>query len=300
MPSVRRAKPVEFALSALATCVAMCVLPGCASEQDALGQALLLTDRARYREAERVLERRIAEHPEDTKARRLLIRVLGFEGDLGRARRAAEELAARLGHGSPEPWVELGFALELAHRYDEALALYDRAAEVAPRNPLGPKTGGLRAARWGERELARPRLEEALRRDTRDAGVWHALGLVCLGLGDHVSAEQAYRSGLMADPHALENRVGLATLAFATERPEVALREYEAILAERPKQTDAMLGRSLALIHLGRLDAAERALREAAEHRANPAVLAKQQRLLEALRGGASVAPREPDPARRP
>jgi Flp pilus assembly protein TadD len=267
---------------------------GCATEQDAIGQALLLTDRARYREAETVLERRIAKHPEDTKARRLLIRVLGFEGDLGRARRAAEDLAARVGPGNPEPWVELGFALELAHRYDEALAMYDRAAEVAPRNPLGPKTGGLRAARWGERELARPRLEEALRRDTRDAGAWHALGLVCLGLGDSASAEQAYRSGLMADPHALENRVGLATLAFAEDRPEAALHEYEAILAERPKQTDAMLGRSLALIYLGRLDAADRALAEAAEHGANPAVLAKQRQLVAALRReGVRIVPKD-------
>ncbi len=180
--------------------------------------------------------------------------------------------------------MELGYALELAHRYDEALTLYDRAAELAPRNPLGPKTGGMRAARWGERELARPRLEEALRRNSRDAEAWHALGLVCLGLGDHASAEQAYRSGLMADPRALENRVGLATLAFARSRPELALREYEAILAERPKQTDAMLGRSLALIQMGRFEEAESALSEAAERGADRDVIRKQREHLAASR----------------
>jgi tetratricopeptide (TPR) repeat protein len=262
-------------------------LSACATQSDILGQATLLADRERYADAQALLEKRLVTHPEDVEARRLLIRVFGLEGDLGRARRQAEELARHTGPASPVPWVELGHALELAHRYDEALAMYDRAAEWAPKDPLGPRTGGLRAARWGERELSRPRLEEALRRDPRDAVVWHALGLVCLGLGDRSAAERAYRSGLMADPHALENHVGLATLAFVEERPDGALREYDAILAERPNHADALLGRSLALIELRRFDEAERALAQAAERGANRAVVAKQQRLLAGLRAGA-------------
>jgi Flp pilus assembly protein TadD len=288
MGRVRAAVQPFFAMI-LAAAVALPTL-GCATERDIIGQALVLTDRGRYADARALIEKRLATHPEDQKARRLLVRVSGLEGDLGRARRAAEDLAAHSPPGSPEPWVELGYALELAHRYDEALALYDRASELAPRNPLGPKTGGMRAARWGERELARPRLEEALRRDSRDAEAWHALGLVCLGLGDHQSAEQAYRSGLMADPHALENRVGLATLAFAQSRPELALHEYEAILAERPKQTAAMLGRSLALIQMGRLDDAESALSEAAARGADRDVIRRQREHLARTRQASKAA----------
>ena len=253
---------------------------GCARESDIVGQATLLVDKGRHAEAQALLEQRLTQHPDDVSARRLLIRVYGAEGDLGRARSESEALAARLGAKSPIPWVELGYALELAHRYDEALSMYDLATEAAPQDPLGPKTAGLRTARWGERELARPRLEEALRRDSRDAAVWHALGLVCLGLGDQVAAERAYRSGLVADPHALENRIGLATLAFMQERPHAALHEYDAILAERPKHADALLGRSLALIMMGRTGEAERALAEAESLGADPAVVGKQRRLL--------------------
>ncbi len=252
---------------------------------DVVGQAVVLADRGRYAEAEALLGKRLAAHPEDMAARRLLIRVDGLEGNLGRARTDTEALAARIGPASPLPWVELGYALELAHRYDEALDLYDRAAEVAPRDPMGPKTGGMRSARWGELELARPRLEESLRRDARDAEVWHALGLVCLKLGDETAAETAYRSGLTADPHALENHVGLATLAFLRERPEDALREYDAVLAERPRRTDAMLGRSLALIELRRFDEAERTLSDAVRGGAERTIVAKQRRLLAAARG---------------
>jgi Flp pilus assembly protein TadD len=270
---------------------------GCATQADVLGHAVVLADRGRYPEAQAELEHRLKRHPEDVAARRLLVRVFGLEGDLGRARAQAEELAARL-PGSPLPWIELGHALELSHRYDEALALYDRAADVAPRDPLGAKTGGMRTARWGERELARPRLEEALRRDSRDAEVWHALGLVCLGLGDLPAAEQAYRAGLQAEPRALENHVGLATLALMRGQPELALHEYDAILAERPKHKDALLGRSLALIMMDRFDDAERALAEAAERGADRSVVAKQRSLLAGCRrSGASCSPAADGPA---
>ena len=72
----------------------------------------------------------------------------------------------------------------------------------------------------------------------------------------------------------------LATLAFMQERPHAALHEYDAILAERPKHADALLGRSLALIMMGRTGEAERALAEAESLGADPAVVAKQRRLL--------------------
>ncbi len=262
---------------------------GCATEKDVVGQAIVLVDRGRYAEAEATLERRLRDHPEDIQARRLLIRVFGLAGDLGRARQETEVLTRELGPGSPVPSIELGHALELAHRYDEALALYDRAAELAPRDPLGPKTGGVRSAHWGENELARPRLEEALRRDSRDAQTWHALGLVCLNLRDFHAADWAYRSGLVADPRSVENHIGLATLALVQEQPDAALREYDAVLAERPNRTDALLGRSLALIELRRFDEAAATLAEAEKRGGDRAVIAKQRRLVSALRTGVKL-----------
>lgn len=259
----------------------------CASSlgrSDSLGAAVLLVDKGQYPEARALLEARLAERPADTAARRLLIRVHGFRGDLGAARTEAERLAAHVGPHDPLPWIELGHALELAHRYDEALALYDRAAEVAPRDPSGPRTGGLRAARWGEQELARPRLEEALRRAPRDASTWHALGVVLLELGALDEAEHAYRSGLMAEPRALENRVGLATIALVRRDASAALREYETILAERPRFADAQLGRAWALAELGRFADAERALSDAEQLGASRAIVARQRKALDVRR----------------
>jgi len=270
-------------------------LLGCfSSAQPPRQEAALLAEKGRYAEAARVLRARLSEEPRDIEARRLLVRVLALSGDLGAAQREAGVLAKHLGSASPVPFIELGHALELAHRYEEALALYDHASEVAPRDPAGPLTGGLRAARWGEAELAAPRLEEALRRDPRSARAWHALGVVRLRLGDLSGAEVAYRSGLKADPNAIENRLGLATLAVARDDPEAALEHYDALLAARPRFADGWLGRSWALLRLGRFDEAERALASGLELGANRDAAARQRALIARLRA------RKIEPAIRP
>jgi tetratricopeptide (TPR) repeat protein len=275
-------------------------LLACASTATPIQEAALLSEKGRDSEAIAVLQAHLAKHPGAVAERRMLLRLEAVVGDLGKANEQAEELAKRLGPGSPIPWIELGHALELAHRYDEALALYDRAAEVAPRDPSGPREGGLRTARWGEAELALPRLEEALRRDSRAADVWHALGLVRVRLGDLSGAQVAYDSGLVADPHALENRIGLATLALRRHDAAAALHQYDLVLEERPGFADGYLGRSWALIALGRLDDARAAIDEARRRGASPRAIELQTRLLESSKSGGAFAGKGPKPSANP
>jgi tetratricopeptide (TPR) repeat protein len=250
---------------------------GCKLGPKPLEHAALLASRGDEAEAIRVLAEHLEEHPDARDERRLLIRLYGSVGRLDVARTQTERLAEILGPASPVPWVELGHAYELAHRYDEALASYDRGAQVAPDDPLGPKQGGMRAARWGELALAEPRLLEALRRAPRDAEAWHALGLVRAGLGQLHEARAAYESGLRANPLALENRLGLATVALRLEQPSAALRQYEALIRERPTYTDAWLGKSWTLIVLGELDAAEATLEQARALGADASSIARQR-----------------------
>ncbi len=266
-----------WALAALAVCA------GCAAS--ATQRAQTLVREHREQEAATELERRLAAHPEDTAARRLLVRVLGFTGDLAGARAQSEELARRLGPaGAATAHVELGHALELAHRYDEALAEYDEAAAAAPASPDGPREGGMRCAHWGEAEQARPRLEEAVRRGARDAETWHTLGLVRLRLGDLDAAEEAYRAGIAADPRAAESWLGLATVGMARGDARAVLDAYDQVLARRPRFAPAELGRAWALAQLGRGVEAARALDHAAELGAPSANVA---RLRSAIAAGA-------------
>ena len=89
-----------------------------------------------HREAEAIttLRSHLAKHPDDLPARRLLVRVLAFTGDIDGAKTEVAELEKRLPN-DPVPWIEMGHAYELAHRFDEALAAYDTAGEIAKTSP---------------------------------------------------------------------------------------------------------------------------------------------------------------------
>jgi tetratricopeptide (TPR) repeat protein len=263
----------------LSVALALPLSLGCA-RPSAADRAQSLVRRHREDEAVALLRADLAAHTGDVPARRLLVRLLGFTGDMPGARAETEALARLLGPNDPTPYLELGHALELAHRYDEALEAYDQAASVAPTLPAGPREGGLRAARWGEVEWARPRLEEAVRRGTSDAETWHALGLVRLQLGDAAGASEAYRAGTQVDPAAPECWLGLATVALSQGNAPGALAAYDRLLALRPRFGAAELGRAWALARLGRRDEASRALDHAAELGAPAANIARQRAFL--------------------
>jgi tetratricopeptide (TPR) repeat protein len=254
---------------------------GCAAPS-ATERAQSLARQHREEEAVALLRARVTAHPEDVPARRLLVRMLAFAGDMPAARAQAEELARLLPEGDPTSFLELGHALELQHRYDEALAAYDEAGARAPLSPAGPREGGMRCARWGEVEQARPRLEEAIRRGARDAETWHALGLVRLHLGDFDAAEEAYRAGASADPRAAESWLGLATVAVVRGDAQKALGAYDEVLARTPTFAPAELGRAWALAKLGRAADAREALDRAERMGAPAANVAKQRAALAA------------------
>lgn len=264
--------------------LALALLVGCASRAGVVDRATWLASRGRDAEAITALEAHLTSEPQAHSERGLLIRLYGASGRLDLAAQHAERMAGLLPGRDPRPWLELGRAHELAHRYEEALAAYDRAAAVAPSSAEGPKVGGMRAARWGELELAVPRLEEATRRSGRDAEVWHALGWVRAQLGDLEGARRAYRAGLDADPSVLSNRLGLATVALRSEQPREALREYDALLRERPDNGDMLLGRSWSLILLGDLGEAEATLGRAEARGANAGAVARQRQAIRARR----------------
>ncbi|MDB4995600.1 MAG: repeat protein [Myxococcaceae bacterium] len=275
--------------TALATALSVLALAfggaGCATAS-ATDKAMSLTRQHREDEAIATLRKDLAEHPDDLAARRLLVRLLAFRGDLTGARAEVDALEKRLPAGDPTPLVELGHAYELTHRFEEALAAYDAASAIAPTSAVGPREGGMRCARWGEVEEARPRLEEAVRRGARDAEMWHALGLVRLHLKDLAAAEEAYRAGVAAasiepehagDIAAAENLLGLATVAVLKEDAPGALAAYDALLAQRPRFGPGELGRAWALAKLGKKDDARRALDRAEELGAPRAAVAKQR-----------------------
>jgi tetratricopeptide (TPR) repeat protein len=268
--------------SAFGAVLALALTAACAAPS-ATERARSLVRQNRDEDALAVLRERLRHHPEDVDARRLLVRVLASSGAMVEARAEVNALASLLPAGDPTADIELGHALELAHRYDEALEAYDHAATVAPASPEGPREGGMRAAHWGETGAALRRLEEAVRRGARDADTWHALGLVRLHGGDADGAALAYRAGVAANPGgpgAAENWLGLASVAVAQSDAAAALSAYDQVLSRRPRFAPAELGRAWALARLGRREEASRALDHAAELGAPAANIARQRAAL--------------------
>jgi len=186
----------------------------------------------------------------------------------------------------PNAWIDLGHGYELAHRYDDALEAYDKASDVAPKSPAGPREGGMRSAKWGETKAALPRLEEAVKRGDDDPLTYHALGIVRLSLGDEDGAKKAYEAGL-ATPKGAQDAtcvLGLATLAVVRNDANDALRWYDELAKRRPKASGAQLGRAWALGTLGRFDDANEALVEASSLGAKAEEVQKLRKWLEGER----------------
>jgi tetratricopeptide (TPR) repeat protein len=214
--------------------------------------------------------------------------ILLSRGDL-RSGIAALEALRDASPKDPRAWIDLGHGYELARRYDDALEAYDRAAEIAPGDPRGPREGGLRAARWGERAAARPRLEEAIRRGDQEPATFHALGLIRLADGDHAGAREAYLRGLSTPRGARDATcvLGLATVALADGDPREALRWYDELARRRPEHADAHLGRAFALANLGRLPDADAAIEEAVSRGADRNDVAKMRAFVARRRSAA-------------
>lgn len=225
--------------------------------------------------AARLLRSHLAREPDDREARQLLVRVLAAKGDLPGAREEVKTLVKQLGPSDPTPWIELGHALELVRRFDDALVAYDDARFAAPSSPAGPKEGGLRAAHWGLPKEAEERLAEAVKRGARDAETLHALGLARVHLGNFAGAREAY--GQCSAPECI---LGLATVAVLEDDGARALAAYDALLVLRPGHAPAHQGRAWALSRLGRSAEAEGELTQALALGASRDSIAKQRAAL--------------------
>lgn len=226
-------------------------------------KARSLVYQRRDAEAETLLRDHLAKAPADMESRRVLIHVLARRSDLRGVQSEVEAERRLLPNDDPTPDIDLGEAYEMLHRYDEALEAYDHAASIAPTSPLGPRAGGLRAARWGECELAVPRLQDAIARGGQDAETYHALGL-CLVHTDHMDeARRAYEAGAKLEHDGITNLTGLATVALRANDFVAALDAYTRASTKQPRAAALHLGRAYCLARLGRDVEAEQALTQA-------------------------------------
>jgi tetratricopeptide (TPR) repeat protein len=192
-------------------------------------------------------------------------------------------------------------------REDEAIAHFQRAAELDPRAPE-PETGlGQIALARGELEQARVHLEAALARDPRHTEAHVALAQVYMGLGQEKKARHhADISRTLPQTSKRQDVYGTPSVPPAGARArtqygrqlerrgqtEEAEREYRTALQANPDYYAARSRLVKLLVGAGRRDEAIELLREA--QRRNPE-LERAQKDLERLLDPDHAPPEEPD-----
>ena len=132
-------------------------------------------------------------------------------GDLGNAiglYRRAHEMAPR----DPVPLARAGETLAQMQRYTEAADAYQAALTVAPDDPELHRGFANVLLALGKPQLALAHLEIAVAKNSGDARIYNALGVAHDLAGRHDQAQQDYRRGLALTPDqpSLRNNLGLS------------------------------------------------------------------------------------------
>lgn len=159
--------------------------------------------------------------------------------------------------------LNLGLLYELSGRIDEAAAEYTRASELDSLNgEAWFRRGGLLAAR-GESEKAISAFEKAIAAGGEtEIAARVALARLYRGRKLTEKAQFTLRRGLDREPDNLELLRELAAVLFAEQRFEQVVEEAGKVIAREPQQAPLLLLKGAAERRLGRLEAAERSLRE--------------------------------------
>jgi Flp pilus assembly protein TadD len=174
--------------------------------------ALLLHHERKLDEAEQVLRQVLERHPADADALRVLARV---EADRGRPKVAEWALS--------------------------------QVRKLSPHDPAAPNDLGVLALRRGDAAGARAHFEEATALDPRFVQAWSNLGALALSYRDYAAAADAYGRAARFEPSRWETRLACGWALEGQGKPSLARAEYEAVLALKPGQDDALFGRAAAL-----------------------------------------------------
>lgn len=126
------------------------------------GEAYRLIEEFKFREAIPLLQRSIREGKETSEVLMLLTSAYAYTGQLAKAQSTADR-AVQLFPNDPDAYITLANGFRLQAAYDEAARALQRAAELAPEQPMIMAELGFVQRFAGDEEGARSSFEEAAR-----------------------------------------------------------------------------------------------------------------------------------------
>lgn len=135
-------------------------------------------------------------------------------------------------------------------KFEIAVPAYLSAIEKFPSFRRAWRFLGFSYARLGEVEQAIPALTKVLELGGGDAPTYGLLAYSYATVGNHLSAEFAYRNSLLLQPDSLESRMGLAISLFKQRRYPDAIALCDELLEENPTSATLWLLQANAFIGL--------------------------------------------------
>jgi tetratricopeptide (TPR) repeat protein len=150
---------------------------------------------------------------------------------------------------------QLGWAYFEAERYDDAMDVFQRGADLYPDRALAYNAIGRVYERTGPPEKAIKAYERAIDLDPQWVVPYHGLGIVYTArLGDYEAALDAYQRAMAVDP---ENAFTLSWLGLTYARMgqiDRAVASLEETLRRQPDNDDALSSLAIVYLHQKRYD----------------------------------------------
>jgi predicted O-linked N-acetylglucosamine transferase (SPINDLY family) len=181
--------------------------------------------------------------------------VLHQQGKLAEADRLYREVLTKAPN-QPEALHFLGVLESQRGRYEQALALMDRAAKISPKNPamLYNRANTLRD--MGRLEDALAGYDAALRIKKDNVAALNNRGTVLSSLARYSEAIGSFDAALRLNPGHADALINRGNTLVEWDRGADALQSYDRALALAPDSVTALYGKGNALAKMNRLDEA--------------------------------------------
>lgn len=119
-------------------------------------------------------------------------------------------------------------------RWEEASAHFERATEIDPWHPAGPRALAVAADAAGRGDVARDAAERATALNPGDASSWTNLALLCARAGDETCAVHAASEAAETAPYGSVELLNAATILDAAGEADLADHAYRLSLLTQP------------------------------------------------------------------
>lgn len=226
-----------------------------------LGTVLMALDQ----DAEAVLQLKQAIQDDPTSADAYLGLALLYQRNEAWALQAqAAEIVTQLEPRKPDGWILRGEAVAQQGDHQKAAELFEKAAELAPKQARPRVLASAERLALGQFEPAQSLAEAAVRLEPKYAPGWTALGNVLLrqGPAEHGEAEKAYASAVSYGDDSGQAHLGLGRTLQLLKRPTEAEQQFRLAVRSHPELTEAHYGLSQVLREQGKEPAAAAAEKE--------------------------------------